>query len=435
MPIKRSTKTESAKTATKATVRKTVTETTRESSLRPGETQRPNGTYAYNWIDDDCKRHFKYAKTLKELRQIEQEIEIARNSELNPDADKITLNEVFDAWSKLKKGLRDNTYQNYLYLYNHFVRHAIGYKKLNTIRKSTIKQFYNTLFDNDGLRVSTIDSIQMVLHQVFDFAIDEQYIKINPADNVMKEFKQIYCATKEKRCGLTVDEQNLFLTYLKKTQMYQHWYPIFAIMIGTGMRVGEITGLRWCDVNFEDNLIDVNHTLVYYARQLSNDNNRKNYFDVHAPKTRSSIRQIPMLGFVKDAFLMQKQYLTDNKIECEVAIKGYTDFIFLNRFGEFLHQGTLNKALRRIIRDCNYSVLDKHPNSTNVLPQFSCHSLRHTFSTRMVESGVNLKVVQDILGHSDISTTMNIYTDATKDFKKQEILNLDGKYENDIFKA
>ena len=96
------------------------------------------------------------------------------------------------------------------------------------------------------------------------------------------------------------------------------------------------------------------------------------------------------------------------------------------------HQGTLNKALRRIIRDCKYEVLDKN-NSDDVviLPSFSNHSLRHTFTTRMCEAGVNIKAMQDILGHADAETTLQIYADATKELKTQEMINFD-KYFDDM---
>ena len=102
---------------------------------------------------------------------------------------------------------------------------------------------------------------------------------------------------------------------------------------------------------------------------------------------------------------------------------GYDDFIFINRDGQVQHQGTLNKALRRIIRDCNDEVLEKYGIDSDpvLLPHFSCHILRHTFATRLCESGVNLKVIQDVLGHADIETTANIYIDVTKELKKKEI--------------
>ena len=108
-------------------------------------------------------------------------------------------------------------------------------------------------------------------------------------------------------------------------------------------------------------------------------------------------------------------------------VDGYTDFIFVNRFGGTQHQGTLNKAIRRIIRDCNDEILlnAKEKQDPVLLPPFSCHSLRHTFATRLCEANVNIKVIQDVLGHVDISTTMNIYADATKYLKKQEFVTLD----------
>ena len=104
---------------------------------------------------------------------------------------------------------------------------------------------------------------------------------------------------------------------------------------------------------------------------------------------------------------------------------GYTDFVFLNQYGQVQHYGTLNKAIKRIIRDCNYAQFDKSETPDVLPPNFSCHTLRHTFTTRMCEAGINIKVIQNALGHSDISTTMNIYADVTKDLKKSEFENLD----------
>lgn len=103
----------------------------------------------------------------------------------------------------------------------------------------------------------------------------------------------------------------------------------------------------------------------------------------------------------------------------------YTDFIFVNRFGQPQHQATLNKAIRRIIRNCNDKQFLESENPEVLLPHFSCHSLRHTFTTRMCEAGVNVKVIQDALGHKDVSTTLNIYTDVTKELRKSEFEGLE----------
>ena len=132
-----------------------------------------------------------------------------------------------------------------------------------------------------------------------------------------------------------------------------------------------------------------------------------------------------MMDFVKEAFLKEKEYQEELGVECKATVDGYTDFIFVNRFGNVQHQGTLNKAIRRIIRDCNDEVLLKGEDNPVLLPHFSCHTLRHTFTTRMCEAGVNIKVIQDTLGHADIATTLNIYADVTKELKQTEFIGLD----------
>ena len=114
-------------------------------------------------------------------------------------------------------------------------------------------------------------------------------------------------------------------------------------MTNTGLRVGEITGLRWEDIDLDQGMIEVNHTLVYYDHAEGGC-----YFSVHTPKTKAGNRTIPMLEDVKEAFMEEKHFQEMNNLKCNAVVDGYTDFIFINRFGNLQHQGTLNKALRRI---------------------------------------------------------------------------------------
>ena len=380
--------------------------------LRTGEVQRANGTYHYTWMDKKGKRRYVYAKTLADLREKEKQIEKDIADGIKAEARYTTVNDLFELWKDLKRGLKNNTFENYKYMYETFVRKQIGTKRISSLKKSDVKRFYNYLADERGLKASTIDGIHTVLHQVLDMAVDDDYIRNNPSNNVLKDLKQSHCFQTEKRRALTRPEQELFLDFLRKHPVYEHWYPIFAVMTGTGLRVGEVTGLRWCDVDLDEGIIDVNHTLVYYDHRT--EGSKKGcYFNINSTKTPTSVRQVPMLDFVKEAFLMEKEKQELIDIHCEVTIDGYTDFIFVNRFGQTQHQATLNKALRRIIRDCNDEQLLKNENTDILLPHFSCHSLRHTFTTRMCEAGVNVKVIQETLGHKDISTTLNIYTDVT----------------------
>lgn len=392
--------------------------------LRSGEVQRANGSYQYSWMDGSGKRRYVYAKTLEELRIKEEQITKDKSDGIKTEARYTTLNEMFDLWKTLKRGLKDNTFQNYVYLYDTFTRHVIGDKLVMKLKKSDIKRYYIYLADERGLKASTIDGVHTVLHQVLDMAVDDNYIRNNPSDRVLKELKQSYFAKSEKRMALTRAEQDLFLDFLKNSRIYSHWYSVFAVMLGTGLRVGEVTGLRWCDIDLENGIIDVNHTLIYYSHRTA-DSKQGCYFNVNTPKTTASNRQVPMLDFVKEAFVKEKEVQELIDIKCEAVIDGYTDFIFVNRFGNVQHQGTLNKAIKRIIRDCNDEQFLKSDNPKVLLPHFSCHTLRHTFTTRMCEAGVNVKVIQDALGHTDVSTTLNIYTDVTKELKRVEFEGLD----------
>ena len=144
--------------------------------------------------------------------------------------------------------------------------------------------------------------------------------------------------------------------------------------------------------------------------------------------TIGSKGQIVIPKAARETFEHEKQKQEDLGLHCEVTIDGYTDFIFINRFGQAQHQATLNKAIRRIIRDCNDEQFLYSDEPDVLLPHFSCHSLRHTFTTRMCEAGVNIKVIQDALGHSDISTTLNIYADVTKEMKAEEFKGLDSYF-------
>ena len=331
---------------------------------------------------------------------------------------KSTLNDVYDLWVQLKKGLKANTFMNYQYMYEQFCKDDIGQLKIVTLKRSDIRRFYNRLIDERCLKIATVDNIHTVLHQVLDVAVEDGYLRNNISDNALKELKQSRNLFTEKRKALTVQEQELFVNFLKNNAQYNHWYPIFTLMLGTGLRVGEAVGLRWEDVDFENNAISINHTLIYYNHAEGGC-----YFGVNTPKTKAGERTIPIIESVKEALEQEKEYQRLAGIKCTARVDGFTNFIFVNRFGNVQHQGTLNKALRRIIRDCNQEVLDKAKDNENVilLPKFSCHTLRHTFTTRLCESGINIKALQSVLGHKDISTTLDIYADVTRDLKKAEM--------------
>lgn len=392
--------------------------------LKTGETEKTTGGYEYRWTTREGKRKSIYAPTLERLREMEVELEIDKRDGIKADVHTLTVNDCFRLWKELKRGVKDSTFKNYIYMYEMFVMPTFGKKRVTQIQKSDVKRFYNSLVDNKILSISTVDNIHNVLHQVFQVAVDDNYIRQNPTDRMLKELRIAHGHEVEKRKALTLSQQDLFLEFIKETPKYQHWYPVFYIMMNTGMRVGELTGLRWQDVDLENGVISVNHTLVYYNHQ----DELGTYYSINTPKTEAGIREIPMVAGVKEAFEMERAYQEQLGITSQARIDGYENFIFVNRNGQVQHQGTLNKAIKRIMRDCNDQVLLEHDYETDpvLLPNFSCHVLRHTFATRLCESGINIKVIQSVLGHCDISTTMDIYVDVMSDTKKKELANFDG---------
>lgn len=389
----------------------------RHRLLRTGESERVDGYYTYRWTSRSGKRNSVTAGTLEELREKEDEIQRDVSDGIRADAKNVTLNTLYDLWKELKVNLKHNTFSNYCYMYDQFVADNIGMLPVTKLKRSDIKAFYNMLADTRGLKISTIDSIHTVIHQILQLAVEDNYIRRNISDNLLKELKSSYHYEDSHRRALTLPEQELFMEFLsKENSQYYHWLPIFTVMLGTGMRVGEITGLRWNDIDLKSGMIDVNHTLVYYKHRDGNGC----YFDIHSPKTKAGVRQIPMTEEVKNAFLLEKRMQDLAGIQSQVTVDGYHNFIFVNRFGNVQHQGTLNRALRRIIRDCNDEQLLKEKKNPVLLPNFSCHSLRHTFTTRLVEAGVNIKVIQNLCGHSRSDVTLDIYTTVTKELKQSE---------------
>lgn len=391
--------------------------------LKAGETERKQGGYQFRWNTGDGKRHYIYAKDLRELRNKEKEIIHDMDDGIRTDNLKLTLNDLYTIWLDVKKRLKPNTFNNYRYMYEHFVKNSLGQYKVRLLHRTDIKRFYNHLVDVEGLKVNTVGTIHLIIHQILQLAVEDDVLRKNVSDNGLRDLKKVRGLHQNKRKALTIAQQDLFLTFLKNNPKYNHWYPTFAIMLGSGLRVGELTGLRWQDIDLKNNVINVNHTLVFYERSKA----KRTGFGINTPKTKAGNRSVPMIKTVKDAFLQQREYLKDNNLESIDIIDGFQDFIFINRFGHVQHQGTLNKAIKRIIRDANFEALDKNPSikEENLLPNFSCHTLRHTFTTRLIESGMNVKVIQEALGHSDIQTTLDIYADVTKELKQQQFANFE----------
>ncbi|MBR2697262.1 MAG: site-specific integrase [Clostridia bacterium] len=240
----------------------------------------------------------------------------------------------------------------------------------------------------------------------------------------MAEIKKSHNWEKPQRHALTLEEQAAFVGFLNDSEVYNHWLPMFTVFLGTGCRVGELIGLRWQDCDFKNNTISINHNLVY--RQQDNG-----HMELHVttPKTSAGCRTIPMLDDVRKALQQQKllQFQSGRK---SVTVDGYTGFVFTNRYGDVFTPHTINRAIERIYKAYNAQEAAKAKDENRepvLIRHFSVHNLRHTFCTRFCENESNIKVIQEIMGHSDVSTTMNVYAEATESKKRESFDNLEGK--------
>ena len=255
-------------------------------------------------------------------------------------------------------------------------------------------------------------------------AVRDGVIRTNPTDGVMAEIKKSNIWDRPKRHALTIPQQQAFMNFLEKDREYEGWLPVITVLLGTGMRIGECLGLRWDDVDFEKRIISVNHNLT--DRPDDKGECRKH---IQTPKTKAGTRSIPIIDDVFEAFLSEYEIQKCLGF-CEEEIDGYSGFIFATASHTVYSASAVNNAIHRATKAYNEKeekLAKKEKREAVILPNFSAHNLRHTFCTRFCENETNLKVIQEIMGHADITTTMDIYAEATAEKKKEVMTNLEGK--------
>ena len=388
--------------------------------LHKGESyNKSRQAYVYAYTDSFGKRRFMYSSDLGQLR--EKEKEVKRNELDGIDVyalAKSDFNFVFDRYIETKSELRSSTKSNYVYNYNRYVRKGFGKKKITDIKYSDVLYFYNALL-REGLAMSTVEAVHGLVHPTFQMAVRDNIIRNNPSDNVMAELKKKQKGRPEPRKALTYEQQQAFLNYLDCPE-YIRWKPMFTVMFGTGVRVGELIALRWDDLDFDDNKISVVHNITYCPRL---EKSGKCAYELSDPKTETGKRNIPMLDKVKEAFKAERAYQEESGNHCIMELGGYSGFIFCNRFGNFHNQASINREIKRIVNDYNAREqvnARRDGRQPIIVPSFSCHITRHTFCTRLCENETNIKVIQTIMGHKDIQTTLDIYAEVSEQ-KKQDV--------------
>lgn len=408
-------------------------------NLRNGEVQRPDGMYMFRYTDPSGKRRTVYSWKLVRtdvvpdgkrcktaLRDMEKEIQRDLDDEIrSADANAMTVNDLFRSFMELRTDLKETTRCNYRNLYDKHVRDGLGHRKLKTVKFTDIQKLYIYLTQELKLKTSTVQSIHSILYQMFEGAVMDDIIRTNPSANVLKSLRKMFASEQEKRHALTEEEQARFIDYVYQSRVYKRWGTLFTVLLGTGMRIGEALGLRWCDCDFEKNTIAITHTLLYKESEAGTGYE----YRISEPKTKAGLRTIPMFADVKNALKREQEKKRQPNHE-PFVVDGYTDFIFLNNNGKVFTPGAVFETIQNITSAYNreeYFLAEREEREPCYLPKFSAHTLRHTFCTRLCENEPNIKVVQDVMGHRNIRTTMDVYNEATEVKKQASFQSLEGK--------
>ena len=327
------------------------------------------------------------------------------------------MDEAFEMYVSLHPRWKPSTRYNKRNAYNAYIKPSFGKKRVADIRLSQIKRLYIELQEERGLSYNTVKLAHTVLHAIFESLVQDDVIRKNPADKALDgvEINRV-----EKKTALSLAEQNRLVEFMETSFRFLYWRPLITFLLGTGARIGEACALRWKNVDFSAGIIHIRENLIQYKEE---NVLIREYTTV---KTSAGERDIPMLDEVKDALWGQYCRATIKKRRADIS----DELVFVTKFGAPLKQGYAAKIIHNIREDCNLSeslIAKEEGREPILLPEFTPHILRHTFCTRLCEQGVNVKVVQTVMGHSDIQTTMNVYTDADSAFIKTSFRELNGK--------
>ena len=363
--------------------------------LRSGESQRKDLTYQYRYTDPFGRRETVYSPDLKGLREKELEIEKMALKGGDYAAGNITVEELVQRYLGFKKGVRYNTKVGYKFVSNLISKQVFAKKKIRDVKVSDAQLWLLKLQNQDGYGHSSICTVRGVLKPAFQLAVNDDVLPKNPFDFPLVGLIKNDSSTHPV---LSVEQEKEWMDFIKNSSTYSKYYDEFVVLLNTGLRVSEFCGLTKTDLDFENRRIRVDHQLL---------RERNGTYFIEYPKTKAGSRFVPM----NDATYQSLQNILKNrpKLEEEMTIDGYTGFILIDSRRHPKVALHLINELRWA--QARYNTL--YPG--NSMPKISPHVFRHTFCTRMATSGMDVKTLQYIMGHSDIGVTMNVYTHCDYD--------------------
>lgn len=383
--------------------------------LRSGESQRKDGRYAYKYVDAFGKPQFVYSWKLVptdktpagkrediSLREKEQEIRRDIDDGIDTLGKKMTVCELYAQQIRHRGNVKYNTTVSRSRLMSMLKEDPIGACPIDSVKMSDAKEWALRMKEK-GVAFSTIRNDKRSLNAAFYTAMQNDCVRKNPFDFPITDVLENDTEPKEP---LTPEQEESLLAFVQSDSVYCKYYDEIVILLGTGLRISELCGLTAADVDFEERKIHVDHQLLRCKE--------KGYY-ISTPKTKGGIRQIHMSEKVYQAFLRVRD---NRKNVMPVIIEGYSDFLFLKRDGypktAYNYVGMFRNLAEKYNK-CHETPLPK---------KFTAHVLRHTFCTNLANAGINPKALQYIMGHANITMTLNYYAHASFDSARAEMKRL-----------
>lgn len=364
--------------------------------LKEGESQRKDGLYQYRWTDKFGKRRTIYSGDLKELRVRIENLTESEIQGIDPIANSMTVKELVKKYSDLHKpSLKETTTKNIDTFMKILSGCTFANKTIASITPTEAKVFMKELYDK-GYCYGTINNYKGILRPAFELACDDKILSRNPFG-----FQLSKVVTKENKTKtiLSNEQFSSLVDFCKKDIYLSQHVDELIILYETGLRVSEFCGLTVSDIDLEQGIVNVNHQLVYLHGE----------FSIQSPKTKSGVRIIPMSRKAREAF--SHIISTRPQLDEEPSVSGYSGFLQVSYKNSPRSAVSVESNVRQAIQRYN-KVNPQEQLPTAITP----HTLRHMFCTRMVESGMNIKAVQYVMGHSKVNMTLDVYShvDAEK---------------------
>ena len=388
----------------------------RNRILHEGEYQRADGRYRFRYVDIHGNEGNLYSWRLDHndpipkgkkmelsLREKEKQLEQDMFNGLVPRGGGLTVLELVEKYVSLKIGVRQSTYAGYKTVINLLKKDDFGKKRIDKVKLSDAKAWLIKLQRVDGKGYSSIHTIRGVLRPAFQMAEEDDLIRKNPFGF---ELVNVIVNDSVRREAVTRKQEREFLRFIKEDAHFCKYYDGIYILFKTGLRISEFVGLTKKNLDFENSRIIVDH-------QLQRTRDMK--YIIEDTKTECGERMVPMTPEVKEAF--QRILANRQNPKIEPMVDGYSGFLFLDKSGRPMVALHWEKYFQHIREKYNKIYRSQ-------MPKVTPHVRRHTFCSNMAKSGMNPKTLQYIMGHSDISVTLNTYTHVKFDDAKDELLRV-----------